>query len=376
MIESSVAAGPLFTLRRVNCSVREHPLRPERIVRSHAGTHDRSTYLLVELEDKDGCRGWGEGATTPLWSGEWAASEAVAITGLFGPGIVGCELAHPCELSPLLDVLGYGHPFAKSAIETAAWDLWARKQNRSVLSLIADRDPPTSVPTRASVGAYPPVQTLEMSRRFFAAGVRHLKFKVGVPGVDDVQRLQSVRRELGPDVLFSLDANGAYRTPDEALRALDAMLPSKVEVFEQPTPRDRLDLLAQVRKRSAIPVMADESIFTADELAMALDLDAFDVLSVYPGKNGGLGNALTMARTASAAGKGCAIGSNLESDIGLAAMVTLAAGCRAFDVERWAGDFASSLYYLNSSARQPLALADGRIQTPGGIGFGVEPAAH
>lgn len=369
--------GACFTLRQVRCAVREHPLRPDTIVRSHAGTHDRSTYLLVELEDEQGVRGWGEGATTPLWSGEWARSEALMIECLFAPGVIGRTLQHPGDLTPILDALAWGHPFARSALETAAWDLWARRQGRSVLSLMADREPPASVPTRASVGAYPPDQTLAMARRFHAAGIRHLKFKVGVPGMNDEARLQGVREELGPDLLFSLDANGAYRTPDDALRALDALLPSKVLFFEQPTPRNRLDLLAQVRQRSAVPVMADESIFTADELALALDLDAFDVLSVYPGKNGGFWNALTIARTAAAAGKGCAVGSNLESDIGLAAMVTLAASSHAFDTERWAGDFASSLYYLHSSAEQPLTLAGGRIQTPGGLGFGVEPAcAH
>ncbi|MFA9480310.1 mandelate racemase/muconate lactonizing enzyme family protein [Phycisphaerales bacterium AB-hyl4] len=373
MNQPATRTGAGLVVAAVRCHVCEHALRPEVVIRSHAGVHDRSRYLLVELVDADGCQGWGEAATTPIWSGEWAQTEAELVRGLLAPAIVGTSYEHPSELLTKLDAVCWGHPFTKAAVETAAWDLWARRQQRSVLELVADRPPSTSLPTRASIGAYPLEQTLRMATEFHARGIRCLKFKVGLPGVDDAVRLRAVREAVGSDVVFTLDANGGYPSADVALRALETMLPVGIALLEQPTPRDRLDLLAAVRRHASVPVMADEAIFTADQLAMALDLDAFDVLSVYPGKNGGFSNALAMARTAAAAGKGCAVGSNLETDVGLAAMTTLAAGCKAFDVERWPGDFASSLYYTGSAVHELLALEDGRIAVPDGPGFGVEP---
>src|SRR6185312_7148185 len=109
-------------------------------------------------------------------------------------------------------------------------------------------------------------------------------------------------------------------------------LPFDLALAEQPTPRDRISLLADVRRRVPVPILADEAVFTPADLDEALDLDAFDILSIYPGKNGGFTHSLAMARKAQAAGKPCAIGSNLETDLGQAAMIGLASSLSAFPV--------------------------------------------
>jgi muconate cycloisomerase len=119
--------------------------------------------------------------------------------------------------------------------------------------------------------------------------------------------------------------------------------------------------------------MADEAIFTPDELEMAIELDAFDVLSIYPGKNGGFTHSLAMAKRAQAAGKRCAIGSNLETDLGQAPHVCLAASLSAFPVEEIACDLMGSLFYAESAVTPPIKLAEGRVALPTGPGFGVTP---
>ena len=82
-----------------------------------------------------------------------------------------------------------------------------------------------------------------------------------------------------------------------------------------------------------------------------------------------------MARRAQAAGKACAIGSNLETDLGQAAMVCLASSLSAFPVERYACDLMGALFYESSSVTPPIVYRDGRVQAPTGPGFGVEPHA-
>ena len=127
-------------------------------------------------------------------------------------------------------------------------------------------------------------------------------------------------------------------------------------------------------QRSSSGVRCLRPSAAGQDLAEALDCDAFDLLSVYPGKNGGFTHSLEMARTAQAAGKACVIGSNLETDLGQAAMVCLPASLTAFPVEQYACDLMSSLFYQKSSTNPPILLRDGRVATPQGMGFGVEPA--
>lgn len=361
-------------LASVDCRIAQHPLRSDRLVLSAAGLHDRSQFLTVRVTDADDREGFGEAATTPLWSGESAQTALWCVQALFAPRLIGPTFAHPREALALMDGVILGHPFAKAALDTAIWDLWAKSQNRRAVELFADRAIAHSVPTRASVGCYDPAQTLRIARAFWDAGVRTLKFKIGVPGVDDVARLRAVRDELGDAPVFTVDANGGYATEDHAVRAIDELLPFKLALVEQPTPRDRIALLARVKRRVSIPILADEAIFNADHLAEALDLDAFDLLSIYPGKNGGFTHAIDMAQTAQRAGKPCAIGSNLETDLGQAAMASLAAGLSAFPIEQLACDLPASLFYVHSSVDKPLELIQGRVQTPVGPGFGVRPA--
>src|SRR5262249_11971007 len=154
----------------------------------------------------------------------------------------------------------------------------------------------------------------------------------------DPARLKAVRERLGPEPVFTIDANGAHATADEAVAAIEALLPYNLALAEQPTPRDRIGLLAEVRRRVPVPILADAAISSPGHLEEALDLDAFDIPSIYPGKNGGFSLSLAMVRKAHQAGKACAVGSNLETDLGQAAMICLAASLTAFPVDRFACD--------------------------------------
>lgn len=360
-------------IERIETRIVDHPLRADRLVASFAGIHNSSRFVIVTVHDADGFKGHGEAATTALWSGESAETARCMIDRCFAPLLAGNSFDHPCEALARMDELAYGNPFAKSAVDTALWDLWARSQQVSAIQLFGDRQPPLAIPTRASVGAYPVPRTLEIARGFWEAGVRTLKFKTGVPGIDDAQRLRAVRELLGDEPVFTIDYNGAFRDVDTAVASIEALLPFRLALVEQPTHRERIGLLGQVRQRVRVPILADECIFTPDQLAEALDLDAFDILSVYPGKNGGFTRALAMARTAQRAGRKCAIGSNLETDLGQAAMACLAAGLSVFPVEQIACDLPAALFYQRSSVNQPLQFAAGRVTVPTGHGFGVEP---
>lgn len=364
-----------FTAKKIETRFVTHAIRPERVIVAATGRHEQSRFLTVAVEDAGGVRGYGEAATTPQWNGESAETARWAVEQCFAPQIVGHPFDHPSEALARMDAVSFGNPFAKAALDTALWDLWTRRDGVPATKRFGDREPMARLPTRASIGAYPPAQTVEIARAFWSAGVRTLKFKIGCPGLDDVARLRAVREALGEAPVFTVDANGGYASAQEAVPALEALLPFRPVLIEQPVPRDRLRMLAEVRRRLPVPILADEGVFTPGHLEEALELDAFDYLSVYPGKNGGFTRSLEMARRAQRAGKACTIGSNLETDLGQAAMLALAAACSAFPAGRLAGDFCAALFYPRSSIARPLALHDGCVEVPRGTGFGVEPLA-
>ncbi len=164
----------------------------------------------------------------------------------------------------------------------------------------------------------------------------------------------------------------AHATADEAVAAIEALQTFNLAIVEQPTRRDRLAALAEV-KRARTRRHADESVFTPDDLDEAIELDAFDILSVYPGKNGGFSHSLAMAKKAQAAGEALRDWLELETDLGQAAHLALASSLSAFPVDRYACDLMGSLFYAESAVTPAIELKQGRVTVPTGLGFGVQP---
>ncbi|MDA0659918.1 MAG: hypothetical protein O3C60_13905 [Planctomycetota bacterium] len=141
---------------------------------------------------------------------------------------------------------------------------------------------------------------------------------------------------------------------------------------EQPVHRLDLEGLARVRQHIRLPVMADESVFTVQDALRCLQLGAADIISIYPGKNGGLLNTITIAAMAEAAGVHCAIGSNLEWDIGSAAMAHACAAIPNIGVEQYAADIIGPVFHTEHATMPALGPNPGFISVPQTPGLGLE----
>jgi muconate cycloisomerase len=361
-------------LASLQCRIVWYPINEHRLVFSCAGRHSLSEYLVVVAEDASGARGYGEAATVPIWSGETGQAGKSILEAVLAPALVGSTFDHPREVCDVLDRVLIGNSFLKGAVDTAAWDLWARLQQRSVSSVIADRDPVTRIPIRASIAGHGVEKTVELAREFWDLGIKTLKFKTGLDTEDDCRRLEAVRNALGEKPRLTVDYNNGLSTLPEAVAAIESLLPYDLVLVEQPTPRDRLNLMAQVRRRVDVPILADEGIFNTRQLEEAIELEALDMLSVYPGKNGGFTRSLEMSRMAQQAGIPCVIGSNQESDLGQAAMGCLAASLTAFPVDQHPCDLGAMMYYLDAETTLRRPLDDGRYCViDADAGFGVTP---
>lgn len=193
-------------------------------------------------------------------------------------------------------------------------------------ALAAAQEPfPAPVRDRVPVNTtVPAVDPATAHRLVTASGCTTAKVKVAEPGqelADDVERLAAVRAALGPEGAVRVDANGAW---DVATAVLSITRLSRaaggLEYVEQPC--RTLAELREVRGRVQVPLAADESVRTAEDPARIAGLDAADVVVVKVQPLGGVARALEVV---AAAGLPAVVSSALETSVGLAAGVALAA---------------------------------------------------
>jgi L-alanine-DL-glutamate epimerase-like enolase superfamily enzyme len=225
--------------------------------------------------------------------------------------------------------------------------------------------------SRFSLGAYELDRAVRRTRELVAAGFSTIKVKVGGQSTSDIERVRAVRAAAGPDVALVIDANGGWdaNTAIAAIRALDDC---RLSLVEQPTPDGDYAALAQVRRETKPPIIADDTCFNMAHARELARNECCDVISVYPGKNGGLGKARAIAEYAAARGLSATIGSNLEWDIASAAMGHLVVACAAIDVEKYPGDLLGPDYHEFSIARQPLVINGPLLTVPDRPGLGID----
>jgi muconate cycloisomerase len=221
------------------------------------------------------------------------------------------------------------------------------------------------------IPAFGPERAAQLARQHLEWGVKCLKVKVGLDPDGDEARVRAVREEAGPEVPVGVDANCGWSFTT-ARRMIDRLAPYDLLFMEQPIRPGDADALAALRAESPIPIMADESVFTLADAWSVTRAGAADILSIYPGKNGGIGAVLEIAGLARAAGIVCSIGSNLELGVGTAAMLHVAATCATIDSETYPADIIGPLYHEADLITRPLTLGPAAAHLPDGPGLGVE----
>jgi muconate cycloisomerase len=359
-------------------SVRAEPISGDVITElaivSSLGKHVAGQYVLVRLEDDSGKIGLGEASVTSIWSGETQAGTIALITSELGPLLLGADPFDTEWICRRLDQAVFGNSFAKSSIEMALYDLQGKLLGLPVFKLLGGKNGSAgAIRLKFVVGAEEPRVAAERAVRMVQAGWGAIKVKVarhGDPRID-VERLRAVRDAIGPSTWLSVDANGGY-TAKQAIWVAAEFEKLDVAVFEQPTPRGNHRAMAQVRAKTAIPVMADESVFTKEDALEIIRHEAADILSIYPAKHGGLRATQQIAKMAAAADLPCTIGSNLEREVATAAMAHVTVATANVDCERYPGDLIGPLYYRQHLTSRPLAYEADRLPVPDGPGLGVD----
>jgi o-succinylbenzoate synthase len=336
--------------------------------RTSFGTQTSRRILLVRAEaERDGAivDGWGEcvAGDEPTYSGEYVDDAALTITTQLVPRL-------PSDKPTSSDAVGTalaavkGHPMAKSALEMALLDAELRAEARSfAVFLGATR---TRVPSGVSVGIHGSIgELLAAVEGYLADGYVRIKLKIE-PGWD-LEPVAAVRRLVGPDVPLQVDANTAYRRDEiEHLCRLDEF---GLLLIEQPLPEDDLLGHAMLARAAATPVCLDESITSATVARNAIELGACEIVNIKPGRVGGYLEARRIHDLCRRLDVPAWCGGMLETGIGRAANVALA----ALDGFTLTGDIsAARRFWARDIVRNPIEIVDGHVTVPVGPGFGFE----
>jgi len=161
-----------------------------------------------------------------------------------------------------------------------------------------------------------------------AEGFDALKLKVGLDPEEDLERVRLVREAAGPRTRLRLDANQGW-TVKQALAMIERLARYDIELVEQPVAYHDLEGLAEVTRRSPVPIMSDESAFDARDVLRLLRLRAVDMVNIKIMKCGGIHEALKINALCEAAGVECMLGCMIEeTNIGVAAAASVMAARR------------------------------------------------
>jgi O-succinylbenzoate synthase len=211
-------------------------------------------------------------------------------------------------------------------------------------------------------------ELLEAVGGYLDAGYVRIKLKIE-PGWD-LEPVRAVRERFGDEVLLQVDANTAYTLADA--RQLARLDPFGLLLIEQPL--DEEDILghAELAKIISTPVCLDESITSARAAAQAITLGACKIVNIKPGRVGGYLEARRIHDVCAAHGVPVWCGGMLESGLGRAANVALAA-LPGFTLP---GDTSASDRYYRTDITVPFVLESGQLRVPTAPGIGVEPLAE
>ncbi|HEY8257595.1 MAG TPA: o-succinylbenzoate synthase [Gemmatimonadales bacterium] len=333
------------------------------------GTMRERRSLVVALHDGEGNVGYGESPPfeLPFYSEETLAGARHLLTDVLIPRLVGREIESTDEADGILRHGVRGNQFARSALETAVWDLEACRRGTGLAALLAERLGVEAAPSiRCGVAlGIPADRSPETLRKWIEGalgkGYRRVKIKVA-PGWDEVPVKAAVETMAGTGVPLTVDANGAYEWPEHeaSLRALDEV---GLLYIEQPLAPDELVGHARLAHTLRTPVCLDETLRDARAARQILELDGPKVWNLKVHRIGGLTETCRVVAIAREAGVGLWAGTMPESGLGSQAAIA-AASLPGFiypsDVEpsaRWFGPGADVIE-LTMSADGWMAVPD------------------
>lgn len=342
------------------------------LLRTSFGAEPYKTAIIIEAVSHSGLTGWGEISvkTKPSYGAETVLTALHITRDYLTPKLRGCTLTSPTEVSALLASIRGNH-HARAGVEAAVWDLMAKANEMRLADYFAAHLPQRPAPRElVSVGVSIGIQDsldslLALVNKRLDEGYARIKLKIA-PGWD-VEVAQGIRQRFS-DILLMLDANSAYTLDDaQHLKLLDQF---DLLMIEQPLAYDDIYEHSLLQPQLKTPICLDESIYSAHDWQIALRLGAGKILNLKPARVGGFTESLKIYQLCAETQTPLWIGGMLETGIGRAANLSLA----ALPAVNLPSDISATDRYFDPDITEPpFALESGScIKLADGPGIGVE----
>ncbi len=336
------------------------------------GAETDKVAVLVELTTEAGVVGWGE-CSIEFWPGygqETAVTAEHILTEFMAPAVVGETLADPRDF-PALVKRFRGNHHARAGLEAAVWDAFAKSNDMRLTDCFAYYAPAGHesegrATVGVSIGIQPSLEaTVAAVSERVAQGYGRIKLKIKRGW--DVEVARAVRA-AHPDILLMLDANSDYQPGDaEHLAQLDAF---DLLMIEQPLAHDDIYHHGHLQKRLKTPICLDESVKSASDLNIALQVGAIGILNLKPARVGGFSESLEMYRICAENDLPLWVGGMLEIGVGRAANVSFA----ALPAVNLPSDISATDRYFSADLTEPPFVLgpESALEAADGYGIGVE----
>ncbi|WP_232696025.1 mandelate racemase/muconate lactonizing enzyme family protein [Brevibacillus daliensis] len=281
-------------------------------------TYKNMPSIIVKLTADNGLVGYGEAVPDEHVTGETIYATFEVLKHVLLPAV---KNQNPFQLEKIHHIMNSsiaGNSSAKAAIDIACYDLIGKYTKLPIYELLGGKYH-DSLTYAKVLSIDEPRAMAEKAQEAIQKGYSSLKLKVGWDIDADVERIAAVRKKVGDKVPVRVDVNQGWGTYSNALPAVKALEPYKLAWLEQPIKMGDIDGLAELKEKTTIPIMADESIHHQEHLLEIIKKKAADKINIKLMKCGGIYPAIHLAKTAESAGISCQIGSMVESSIGSAA---------------------------------------------------------
>src|SRR6202165_4197554 len=312
------------TIRSVTVEALNIPLLEPFTIATGTTTEARNVLITITLAD--GSIGYGESAPFSPSTGETQETALAAAHGC-AELIQGKDAAHWRVLSKLIRSVFFSQGTAIAGIEMALLDALTRSYGIPLYLFFGGAS--SSVETDMSIPMVTPERGYELAKEAVARGITSIKIKVGGDIRDDVARVEAIR-EAAPGIGLTLDANQGY-TANEALLCLEALKNRDIRplLMEQPVHKEDYEGLRYVTQHTSVPIAADESAYSAANVAHLISMGACNVVNIKLMKCGFV-EALDIAAVCRATHTQLMVVAMMESRLAASAAAHFVAGLGGF----------------------------------------------
>ncbi|MBS7650853.1 MAG: dipeptide epimerase [Candidatus Bathyarchaeia archaeon] len=296
-------------------------------------TFTQTSNVLVIVDTDSGISGYGEAAPLTPVTGD-SQVDSIKFLQRSGRYLIGEDPTEIGKINSILnrasEELGLSSSTSIAAVDSACYDIAGKILGKPIYQILGS-EKPRLIPNTVTLYLGPKYETEERVKkildRYKDANLSRLKLKLSGDPNSDLERVMAVA-ELYPGEL-TLDANQSYNDPDSAADLFNNiydLIGSRVVLIEQPCPKEDLAKLRQITVKSKIPIFADESAATIEDVKRIVELRAAKGVNLKLQKVGGITPGLEAVRLAKENGLQVMVGCMVESGVGIAYGANFAAG--------------------------------------------------